>query len=160
MSFSRQRSPRLGRFWMGIVGLIILLVGMHSFNQAAHSAALVVPESGLRVTAIPVTANDLKPPECASINIQNLVTGSGTITGSGINDLILGSASADTISGGNSDDCIVAGAGNDRLNGDNHNDILLGGDGDDILDGGGHTDICYGGAGTDTFISCETQYDP
>lgn len=84
--------------------------------------------------------NQLKPPECDGLTLHQTVSGSGTVTGTLLNDLVLGSAAADTIDGLTGDDCI------------------LGGDGDDIIRGGllGN-DVCIGGPGNDTFTGCETE---
>lgn len=56
-----------------------------------------------------------------------LVSGSGTLTGTDGNDLILGSPGADIIDGNGGNDCIVGGGGDDSLNGNNGNDVCLGG---------------------------------
>ena len=84
-----------------------------------------------------MTAEELRPAECAGLMLTNVVTGAGAITGTAGNDLILGSGGADTIDGGGGNDCI------------------LGGGGDDQLDGGEGTDVCLGGAGSNTFSNCE-----
>jgi len=136
--------------WLGL--LLLMLVSIVS----ALATANTVPESGVSSATQSITANDLKPSECASLNLQNVITsGNG---GSG-NDLVLGSSSADTLDGGEGDDCIVGGDGADTLTGGNGTDIILGGNGDDDLSGNGGTDdTCYGEGGTDTLdASCETQ---
>ncbi len=105
----------------------------------ALTAANTVSESGADQDSESITANQVKPSDCDSLNLVNIITnGNGTTS----NDLILGSSGADTLTGNDGSDCLVAG------------------DGDDSLDGGNGTDICIGGTGTDTFISCETQIDP
>lgn len=77
----------------------------------------LIPASGLMDNAVqkPITANDLKPPECASLVLQNIVSGSGVFNGTPGNDLITGSAGADGIDSLEGDDCILGGAGNDQL---------------------------------------------
>ena len=83
--------------------------------------------------------NDLKPlPECASIVLSNIATGSGSFNAPNSDDLVLGSAGVDSIGARNGDDCVVGGSGNDTIN------------------GGVGNDVCIGGLGTDTFNACET----
>lgn len=136
--------------WLGLLGLILTSI----FSVFATS--LSVPTTGADNITQSITANDLKPPECAGLNLSNVIdSGNG---GSG-NDLILGGTNADTITGGDGDDCILGGDGSDDLDGGSGNDILLGGNDDDTLTGNtGSSDECYGESGTDTLdASCETQ---
>jgi hypothetical protein len=106
-----KRLSRLALF--GLLGLILAGVGW------ALAAANIVPETGLHdaVEQDPVTPNDLKPPECAGLDLTNIVEGSGTFNGTDGNDLILGSPGADVIDGGAGDDCILGGDQNDDLYG-------------------------------------------
>jgi Ca2+-binding RTX toxin-like protein len=105
----------------------------------AVTAANVVSGGRVGGKTLPVTANDLKPPQCAALVLE----GVAGITGSpGLALLILGTAANDRIIAGGKDDCIVAGAGNDSIN------------------AAGGTDVCIGGAGVDTFQNCERIYDP
>jgi Ca2+-binding RTX toxin-like protein len=114
----------------------------------ADAAANTVPQTRLTDQSRAITVNDLKPPECAGINLNNIVvcTGTGICSGTGGNDLILGTAGSDTglngrIVGGNGNDCILGGAGNDDLRGQ-----------------GGNNDVCIGGPGNDTLnANCETR---
>lgn len=109
----------------GLLALIIVSV------VAAYAAGIDIAPSNIDFISRTVTVDDLKPPACSGITLTNFVSGSGTITGTVANDLILGSSGADTINGGDGDDCIVGGGGND---------------------------VCNGDAGTDSFdSSCETQ---
>jgi Ca2+-binding RTX toxin-like protein len=103
---------------LAFLGLLALIMVSVNFALAAvtdiqdttlYADDLVTPE---------VSANDLKPSECASIDLSAKVEGSGTINGTGASELILGSSGPDTINGGGGDDCIVAGGGNDDLTGD------------------------------------------
>jgi Ca2+-binding RTX toxin-like protein len=89
--------------------------------------------------AAAITADTLKPPACNTVTLTAIVTGSGIITATAANELILGSANADTINAAGGDDCIVGGAGIDTIT------------------GGAGTDVCIGGAGLDVFLTCETQ---
>jgi hypothetical protein len=123
-------------------------------SVAALAAAVTIVLSGLlgltNANSVPstkaadrsqaITANTLKPTECAGITLTNLVRGSGTINGTNGADLILGSSGVDTISGNNSSDCILGGGGNDSIN------------------GGNGADVCIDRLGTNTFTSCETIY--
>lgn len=85
-----------------------------------------------------IVANDFRPPEC-SMSITQVITGSGSFSGTSGADLLLGGAGTDSISGLGGTDCILAG------------------DGDDTLNGGNGTDACLGGRGVNTFVSCETR---
>lgn len=118
---------------------LLLAVTCWGLTRASATANLVVP-SRLSRSNMNIIVNDLRPPECAGLNLTSLVTGSGTIDGTSSNDLILGSGGADTLSGGGGSDCLVGGGGNDTINGS-----------------GSKGDVCIGGPGTDTFKKCETE---
>ncbi len=105
----------------------------------AFAAGITVPSSNIGSESIPVTAEDLKPSACNGISLTQIISGSGTLTGTSGNDLIIGSSGADIIDGLGGDDCI------------------LGGGGDDSLDGNDGTDVCLGGPGSDTFTNCEVE---
>ncbi|MCJ7565938.1 MAG: hypothetical protein MUO58_00150 [Anaerolineales bacterium] len=137
----------------------IFLIALIAVNAAsAFAAANSVPATRLDDDTLPITANDLKPSECAGINLTNIVVITGNGSGTNANDLILGSTGGDTLRGSDGDDCIVGGGGDDSLDGQKDNDILLGQDGNDSLRGSQDTDICDGGAGTDSgHSSCETE---
>ena len=110
------------------------------FLGVAVTATNVVPSSRAGGSTATITANDLKPADCAALNLVGIMTGSGTFIDSGQSHLVLGSAGVDSIRGNPGNDCI------------------LGGGGDDFLRGDGGTDVCIGGPGTDTFdATCETQ---
>ena len=145
-----MRTPRPSSLIPLLLTSLILLGIMNAF-----AAANTVPSSRLDDDSIPITANDLKPSDCSSLNLTNVATAGGETAG---NDLLLGTSGNDTLSGDDGDDCIVGGGGNDTLRGQKGNDIFLGQDGDDSLRGNQDTDICDGGAGTDTgHNSCETE---
>ena len=116
-----------------VLTALLVLVGV-----ATTATNLVAPSrAGVRVRA--ATANELKPPECASLDLEEIrVAGGGG--GAGHAGLVLGTSENDRIIGGGGSDCLVAGAGNDDIN-------AAGGD-----------DVCIGGAGADTFKNCEVQY--
>lgn len=115
----------------------LALIAVSIFS--AFAAGISVPSSNVGSEFISVTAEDIKPSVCAAIYLTDIVSGSGVLTGTTANDLIIGSTSADTIDGAGGDDCI------------------LGGDGDDTITGNDGNDICLGGPGTDTFATCETE---
>lgn len=102
----------------------------------ALTATNTVPGSNAGQTTQAITGNSLKPVDCAAINIQNVVVG---IDGTGVRDLVLGTAAGTTVRGRATADCVLGGGGNDTVNGD------------------GGTDVCIGGPGTDSFVNCETQ---
>jgi Ca2+-binding RTX toxin-like protein len=132
-----------------LMGLVILGV------LNAFAATNTIPAKRLDDDSISISANNLKPPECSSLNLTSIVVAGNGTTG---NDLILGTAGDDTLNGDDGDDCIVGGGGNDTLQGQKGNDIVLGQDGDDNLRGNQDTDICDGGPGTDSgHPSCETE---
>jgi Ca2+-binding RTX toxin-like protein len=150
-----MRTPRL-HTWVPLFLMTLIVLGAVN----AFAAANTVPFSRLDQDSFAITANELKPNRCNSLNLTNIVVISGSGAGTSGNDLILGSAGDDSIRGGDGDDCIVGGGGNDSLQGQKNNDILLGQEGDDTLQGNQDTDICDGGPGTDTgHNSCETEID-
>lgn len=122
------------------VGLIVLIV---TVAISAVAAANIVPASHLADRRSAISANALKPAECAGLNLTSVVTcpsAGGACSGTVGSDLILGSALADDIQGDKGDDCILGGGGDDSLKGDQA------------------TDVCLGGPDTDSFHpSCETQ---
>ncbi len=123
--------------------LAVLLLAAGGGGLLASADANATPGSSAGTYNQLITADDLKPPECAGITLTNVLAGSGVIIGIGNrNELIVGSAGVDDIRGMLGDDC------------------LLGGAGDDSLDGGGRppgNDVCIGGGDAgDVFIDCET----
>ena len=84
-------------------------------------------------------------------NLEGLISGSSTFTGSdGPNELVGSSRGADTLRGG---------GGNDRLLGFDGADTIHGGDGDDYLEGGFGDDRLDGGGGRDSFVGDRTERD-
>ena len=92
----------------------------------------------------------------AAVNV-NLATGTGSggeaagdtlssienVIGSRLNDVIIGSDTANVLSGA---------GGNDRLEGGLNKDVIHGGNGNDMIIGGQGIDRLYGDAGNDTFV--------
>ncbi len=97
-----------------IFGFLGVLLVSSSYGEAATST---IPTTGAidLVVQSSITANDLKPPECDVLNLQNIILGEGAFSGTPDNDLILGSANADAIDGLAGDDCILGGPGDDQL---------------------------------------------
>ncbi|MGD1860688.1 MAG: bluetail domain-containing putative surface protein [Leptolyngbyaceae cyanobacterium] len=73
-----------------------------------------------------------------------------TITGTNLDDSLVGAAGTDRISGGNGNDQIFGGSGNDTIFGNNGDDTIFGDSGNDVISGGSGNDIIYDGAGFDT----------
>ena len=118
---------------VAIVGLgALILVSAVSAMAAANR----VPATAVEDVVMPITANDLKPPECAGLNLTDVVIWQNGMGGDRNSSLILGTPNADSITGGKGNDCI------------------LGGGGDDKIDGNQGSDVCIGGPGSDTFKSC------
>jgi Ca2+-binding RTX toxin-like protein len=128
-----MRIPILQLVLLGLFALLVLS------TVSAFAAGISVPAANVGQQSLPVTAEDLKPAACAALYLSNIVSGSGTLTGTSGNDLIIGSTGADVIDGLDGNDCI------------------LGSDGDDTLIGNMGNDICLGGKGNETFIDCETE---
>ena len=147
-----MRSIKVSLVRLVILGLGIILV---SNLFSAIAASNQIQTTRLADHRRPISANDLKPVECQSLNLTGIVTGSGNFKGTGKSELIIGSPGADTISALNGDDCILGGEGDDTVFGDNGNDVLLGGPGADTLSGDQGTDHCYSGA---VYNSCEYTY--
>jgi Ca2+-binding RTX toxin-like protein len=116
-----------------VLAALLALVGV------ASTATNLVAPSRAGARARPVTANELKPPECASLDLEAIRVAGGS-GGAGHAGLVLGTNGNDRMIGGGGPDCIVAGAGNDDIN------------------AGGGADICIGGPGADAFKNCEMQY--
>lgn len=99
----------------------IVLIGCLEIFLISKNVGLAwtnwIPDTGMidRIIQSPVTANDLKPPECASLDLQNIITGNGTFFGTTGNDLILGSVIPDVVDGVEGNDCIIGGSGDDTL---------------------------------------------
>ena len=76
------------------------------------------------------------------VDIQGNVDAKNKITGTFLNDNIVGGDYNDTLSGGDGNDTIDGGDGNDLIKGGNGNDSIIGGFGNDTL---------YGDAGDNTY---------
>ncbi|ABW32877.1 tandem-95 repeat protein [Acaryochloris marina] len=72
------------------------------------------------------------------------------ITGTNLNDSLIGGTNADTLIGGGGDDTIVGSDGNNTIDGGDGNDTIESGAGDDTIDAGDGNDTIESGAGDDT----------
>jgi Ca2+-binding RTX toxin-like protein len=143
---------------LALIMAFFFLAALSTSLMAVLAAANTVPVSGYSNQIYPLLANQLKPPQCAEMNLTNIVVGGMKIDGTSGNDLILGGPGHNEIHGGDGNDCILSGGGSDKLSGDAGNDVLIGGSGNDQFDGGDGSDVCYGWGGNDKFDpSCETQ---
>ena len=120
--------------FLGLLTLVLASI------MSAFAAGMIVPSSNVGQDSVPVTAEEIKPSACEALYLTDIISGSGTLTGTPGNDLIIGSALTDAIDGSGGDDCI------------------LGGGGDDQITGGDGNDVCLSGPGTDLFTACEYEY--
>ena len=125
----------------GLPTLILINIGMSS----AATLNVSSNNQNLFTTSDSITAEKVKPSECADITLVDI-----RITdGDGNNNLIIGSGGDDNLDGNDGDDCMVGVNGVDTLNGEKGNDVILGGAGDDKLNGKQGSDFLYGGDGND-----------
>ena len=133
-------------FWMS-ASLVALVTISIIF---ALSAANTVSSSKAGSVTSAITVNQLKPSECAGLNLTRLVVlANGDIPSDGQSELIIVSSGKDTIDNSTAvkPDCILGG---------DAKDTLYGGLGGDVLNGGPGNDQCWGGGGaTTTFLNCE-----
>jgi Ca2+-binding RTX toxin-like protein len=78
-------------------------------------------------------------------------SGNDNLTGTDLDDLIIGFAGYDTLSGGDGNDQIFGDSTADSLLGGNGNDFLYGGEDSDFLDGQRGIDTLIGGTGNDSY---------
>ncbi len=124
------------------VGTLSLLVAWLTL-AGAFAAANIVPVTGLGYSVLPVTAAALKPPECAGIPVNTIVSLAAGETPTAGNDLILGTAGSDSANGGLGQDCILGGDGVDFLYGGAGGDVIVSTSGIVLISGDGGTDTCY-----------------
>lgn len=124
--------------WLFRAPIILLLVLASTSFMSALTAANSVPSTRVGNPTDTLTAEKVKPSTCASITLTTGAIGSGSFSGTGASELVLGSATPDTIDARGGNDCVLGGGSNDSIT------------------GGSGTDVCIGGPGTDTFSGCET----
>jgi len=145
---------------LGFLILIFLIIagiftGLTATNNIASNADAGMTQQG-------ISLDDKIPQECNGLGITDIlvVTSSGLFspfTGTGANELILGTANRDYIDGGGGDDCILGGGGDDGFCFFFFCFGIEGGAGNDVVLGGPGTDVCLGQGGSDTFYQCETE---
>ena len=94
-------------FAAGIVGGMCVLASVVSGVAASNS----MPSTRASDLTATITANDLKPPECASISLSVVVTISAPATSA--SSLVLGTGASETYTAGNGSNCILGGGGSD-----------------------------------------------
>jgi Ca2+-binding RTX toxin-like protein len=117
--------------------VVVAIAGLVAMAGFATTATNTVANSFIGRGQSAITANALKPPECAALDLTEV---KGQQGGKGGAALTLGTPGDDRIVGGGKSDCILGGAGNDRIN------------------ASGGFDVCLGGPGTDTFQGCEVSF--
>ena len=96
-------------FRIALFGFFVLIVASVA---SAFTAANSIAPSDIGFQSVSVNANDLKPAACADLNVIKVVHGSGTITGTSGNDLILCRSGDDIIDGNDGTDICIGGKGN------------------------------------------------
>jgi Ca2+-binding RTX toxin-like protein len=115
---SRRRTSTGGRRLFGV--LLAVSVGLGFVTTRAFTAANVVPVTNISQFTQAITPAQLAPSECGSngVTVTSIVSGSGTITSTAANQLVLGSSGVDTLNdGGSGSACLVGGASADSFNG-------------------------------------------
>jgi len=110
--------------WLALMG-VVLVLGVMGAVQAS-TAANSVPTSRLGTMSVAGTIAQLTPPECAGLNLTNLVVGTGDVQGTSAGDLVLAGAGSSEANGGQGHDCVIGGAGTQRIRGGPGNDICIG----------------------------------
>lgn len=131
-----------------IVKQTILISNQYGSGAAPSTAIefLDIEEDGFRLTIVNGFAGS---------TLDDLLVGTttaDTITGGAGIDIIYAASGNDTVDGGADEDEIYAGGGNDSLSGGSGNDYISGGVGNDTLVGGSGDDELSGGSGTDTAV--------
>lgn len=130
--------------------------------QGATGKTFTPPQSMLgRTLQVVVTVRDdegnpaVVLTSAATQPVGDMQIGSGiseVMLGTAWSDILRGEGGNDTLNGLAGDDLLTGGAGNDTLNGGAGLDILQGDAGNDTLDGGSDADQMAGGAGDDIFV--------
>uniref|UniRef100_UPI003D22D3AD beta strand repeat-containing protein n=1 Tax=Aeromonas rivipollensis TaxID=948519 RepID=UPI003D22D3AD len=90
------------------------------------------------------------------------VQSGSTLTGSYLDEILIGGSGDDTLNGNAGNDILLGGGGNDGLSGGDGNDILVGGAGNDTLNGGAGNDTASyiditGGVGVTVIVNGASQ---
>jgi Ca2+-binding RTX toxin-like protein len=127
----RGRRGRRVRVLSAVLTALAALVVV--FVTVGLTAANSVPPTNVGSGQRPIGANDVKPAACAGLNLTRVVTGAGTVNGTGRDELLLGSPGIDLVRGRPGNDCLLGGGGLDILNGEQGSDVCIGGPGLDIF---------------------------
>lgn len=123
---------------LNLTRLALALMAAATFVLVTGVAASnIVPPSHAGATSQLVTANSLKPAQCAALNLSVVVSGPDN-SGATANQLLLAGPADTAVVGGSGDDCIVASTSAATI------------------DGGTGTNVCFGGS-TTVFTNCQTQ---
>ncbi len=113
------------------LSLLFLLAVLIGTGVSALTASNTVPVTNAADHISTITPNDLKPVECAALNLTAKITGSGSINGTAANELITGSAGRDIVDAGDGDDCVLTGDFKDDIDCGLGTDVALSGTGGD-----------------------------
>jgi Ca2+-binding RTX toxin-like protein len=105
---------------------LVATAGLAFSTTQAFTAANVVPATNIGQIAQAITPANLEPSECrGSITVTSVVAGSGTVTATAANQLVLGSSGVDTLTDAIGPACMVGGAGSDSFSGKNISDLCI-----------------------------------
>ena len=130
-------------------------LGSASFNSPAGSVT-VTEENGGSTDGGTFTYTGSTTGPVASdtglVTVERPSTSSGTLTGTGLGEILLAGDGNDTLNGNEGDDVLIGNGGNDILNGGSGKDLMVGGDGNDtyVVDDAGDQVVEAAGAGTGT----------
>lgn len=121
----RRNAARRPRTFI-LVFALAATAGLSFVTSQAFTAANTVPATNISQFTQAITPAQLEPSECkASITVTSIVAGTGTITSTAINQLVLGSSALDTLKDTNfGSACMVGGAGADKFTGQGGNGDL------------------------------------
>lgn len=125
---SRRHAPR--RRTSLFVLVLVAAAGFGFVTTQAFTASNTVPATNIGQFAQAITPSQLEPAECISngVTATSIVAGSGTISATAANQLLLGSSGNDTLTDAahHGHVCMVGGAGIDTFTGwKNHNDLCV-----------------------------------
>jgi Ca2+-binding RTX toxin-like protein len=106
---------------LSMLGLILISDG------SARTASISVPATNVDDSSRGITVNDIKPSECAALDLTALLICPPDCTGTSESELILGGPDADLIKGKGGKDCILGGGGDDEIRGNAGGDVCIGG---------------------------------
>ena len=123
----------------------VIMTGLILFSMIfAIAATNTVPVTYLTDQTSIITANDLKPAACSSINLTSIFycpPSGGACNATDQSELVIGSPAIDDIQSGKGDDCILGGGGNDSIRGEQGIDVCIGGSDPDLFHPSCETEI-------------------